>query len=121
MRLSNTAEYAFSATETLLFWAAWRAGGRWWIGSPSNPWAGVPSASATRTLPYSDYLGDAVVADNMYLSLLVETRELPVWPPWCGCECCDFCALPRELPRALDPRTSLLTGPGCSASGARRR
>ena len=36
-----------------------------------------------KTLPYTDYLGSPVVADNMYLSLLVETG-VAGWRRWSG-------------------------------------
>jgi hypothetical protein len=36
--------------------------------------AGAPGIGY-KTLPYTDYLGAPVVADNMYLSLLVENRS----------------------------------------------
>jgi O-antigen ligase len=38
----------------------------------ANPWQAALGVGY-KTLPYSDYLGGPVVADNMYLSLLVET------------------------------------------------
>ena len=37
-----------------------------------NPWHAV-FGSGYKTLPYSDFLGRPVIADNMYLSLLTET------------------------------------------------
>jgi hypothetical protein len=71
LRLSNTAVYAFSATEGLLSGrvASWRTLVDW---ISIHPWQALIGIGY-KTLPYSDYLGSAVVADNMYLSLLVET------------------------------------------------
>jgi hypothetical protein len=74
LRLSATAEYLFSATEGVLSGrvASWRMllG---WIGE--HPWQTL-TGIGYKTLPYTDYLGAPVVADNMYLSLLVETGVL---------------------------------------------
>jgi O-antigen ligase len=71
LRLSATAEYLFSATEGVLSGrvASWRTLLAW-IGS--HPWETI-FGIGYKTLPYTDYLGAPVVADNMYLSLLVET------------------------------------------------
>jgi len=71
LRLSNTAEYAFTATEGILSGrvASWRILVDW---ISAHPWQSLIGIGY-KTLPYSDYLGSAVVADNMYLSLLVET------------------------------------------------
>jgi O-Antigen ligase len=74
LRLSASAEFLFSATEGVLSGrvASWRilAG---WIGQ--HPWLTL-AGIGYKTLPYTDYLGAPVVADNMYLSLLVETGVL---------------------------------------------
>jgi hypothetical protein len=71
LRLSATAEYLFSATEGVLSGrvASWRTllG---WIGE--HPWQTIFGVGY-KTLPYTDYLGAPIVADNMYLSLLIET------------------------------------------------
>jgi hypothetical protein len=74
LRLSATAEYLFSATEGVLSGrvASWRTL-TGWIGQ--HPWQTL-SGIGYKTLPYTDYLGTPVVADNMYLSLLVETGVL---------------------------------------------
>jgi O-antigen ligase len=74
LRLSATAEYLFSATEGVLSGrvASWRTL-TGWIGQ--HPWQTLPGIGY-KTLPYTDYLGAPVVADNMYLSLLVETGIL---------------------------------------------
>ena len=71
LRLSATAEYFFSETEGLLSGrvASWRTLVDW---ISTNPWQTLIGIGY-KTLPYSDYLGAPVVADNMYLSLLVET------------------------------------------------
>ena len=70
LRLSN-AQYFFSATEGVLSGrvASWRMLAAWIAANPWNALIGV----GYKTLPYNDYLGAPVVADNMYLSLLVET------------------------------------------------
>jgi len=71
LRLANTAEYFFSATEGVLSGrlASWRLLAAWLA---ANPWQAV-FGIGYKTLPYTNYLGGPVVADNMYLSLLVET------------------------------------------------
>jgi len=71
LRLSASAEYLFSATEGVLSGrvAAWRTLVDWLAQNPFEALLGI----GYKTLPYSDYLGAPVIADNMYLSLLVET------------------------------------------------
>ncbi|HLK68489.1 MAG TPA: O-antigen ligase family protein [Bryobacteraceae bacterium] len=71
MRLSNTAEFFFTATNGVLSGrvASWRILLEWISMHPWETLIGI----GYKTLPYTDYLGSAVVADNMYLSLLVET------------------------------------------------
>jgi hypothetical protein len=71
LRLSATAEFLFSATEGVLSGrvASWRTVLAW-IGD--HPWQTMLGIGY-KTLPYTDHLGAPVVADNMYLSLLVET------------------------------------------------
>jgi len=71
LRLSATAEYLFSATEGVLSGrvASWRTLLAW---IEAHPWETI-FGIGYKTLPYTDYLGAPVVADNMYLSLLVET------------------------------------------------
>jgi O-antigen ligase len=71
LRLSASAQYLFSATEGVLSgrltsWQTLAA----WIGE--HPWRALWGIGY-KTLPYSDYVGAPLVADNMYLSLLVET------------------------------------------------
>jgi hypothetical protein len=74
LRLSASAEYLFSATEGVLSGrvASWRMLSGWIAQHPWQTLAGI----GYKTLPYTDYLGTPVVADNMYLSLLVETGVL---------------------------------------------
>ena len=71
MRLSASAEYFFSATEGVLSGRveSWRTLAAWISANPLQAVAGI----GYKTLPYSGYVGAPVVADNMYLSLLVET------------------------------------------------
>lgn len=71
LRISNSAEFFFSATEGVLSGrvASWRTLLDWVIMHPWQTLIGI----GYKTLPYTDYLGGPVVADNMYLSLLVET------------------------------------------------
>ena len=70
-RLSATAEYLFSSTEGVLSGrvASWRTLLGWIAEHPWQTLFGI----GYKTLPYTDYLGAPIVADNMYLSLLVET------------------------------------------------
>jgi hypothetical protein len=74
LRLSASAQYLFSATEGVLSGrvASWRTLADWIGRHPWQTLAGI----GYKTLPYSDHLGAPVVADNMYLSLLVETGVL---------------------------------------------
>jgi hypothetical protein len=71
LRLSASAAYFFTATEGVLSGrvASWRTLVDW---IAANPWQAL-TGIGYKTLPYTDYLGARVVADNMYLSLLVET------------------------------------------------
>jgi O-antigen ligase len=71
LRLSNTAEFFFTATEGVLSGrvSSWRTLAEW---LSANPWQAL-FGIGYKTLPYTNYLGGPVVADNMYLSLLVET------------------------------------------------
>ncbi len=70
-RLSASAEYFFSGPEGVLSGrlASWRTLGGWIAAHPWQTLFGI----GYKTLPYTDYLGAPIVADNMYLSLLVET------------------------------------------------
>jgi hypothetical protein len=71
LRLTATGEYFFSATEQVLSGrvASWRTLAAW---IAANPWQLI-FGIGYKTLPYTTYLGEPVVADNMYLSLLIET------------------------------------------------
>ena len=71
LRLSASAQYLFSATEVVFSGrvASWQTLVAW-IGE--HPWRALWGIGY-KTLPYSDYVGAPLVADNMYLSLLVET------------------------------------------------
>ena len=71
LRLSASAQYLFSSTEGVLSGrlASWQTLAAW---LSDNPWRALWGIGY-KTLPYSDYLGAPLVADNMYLSLLVET------------------------------------------------
>jgi O-antigen ligase len=71
LRLSATAEYMFSYTEGVLSGrvASWRTLLDW---IAAHPWHTI-FGTGYKTLPYTDYLGAPIVADNMYVSLLVET------------------------------------------------
>ena len=70
LRLAASAEYFFSRPDILSgrvsSWLTLAA----WI--ESHPWQTL-FGIGYKTLPYTDYLGAPIVADNMYLSLLVET------------------------------------------------
>jgi len=70
-RLSASAEFFFSETEGILSGrvASWRTLVDWTAAHPWQTLFGI----GYKTLPYTAYLGNSVVADNMYLSLLVET------------------------------------------------
>ncbi|MGA2132125.1 MAG: O-antigen ligase family protein [Bryobacteraceae bacterium] len=71
MRVATSVEYVFSETEGLLSGrvASWRAVGGFLIANPWHALFGI----GYKTLPYSNYLGRPIIADNMYLSLLAET------------------------------------------------
>jgi O-antigen ligase len=70
LRVAASAEYFFTATEGVLSGrvASWRTLVAW---METHPWE-LLSGIGYKTLPYTDYVGAPVVADNMYLSLLVE-------------------------------------------------
>jgi O-Antigen ligase len=70
-RLSASTEFFFTATEGILSGrvASWRTLVGWISLHPWQTLIGI----GYKTLPYSDYLGGPVIADNMNLSLLVET------------------------------------------------
>jgi hypothetical protein len=70
-RLSGSTVHLFSASENVLSGrvASWRTLGTFLL---ANPWH-VLFGIGYKTLPYTDIAGSPVIADNMYLSLLVET------------------------------------------------
>ena len=71
LRLSLSAEFLFSSTEGVLSGrvASWRTLLAW---MSDHPWQ-LLTGIGYKTLPYTSHLGQPVVADNMYLSLLIET------------------------------------------------
>jgi hypothetical protein len=71
IRLSFSAEYLFTRTEGVLSGrlSSWQTLAGWIAAHPWQALFGI----GYKTLPYTNYLGSPVVADNMYLSLLVET------------------------------------------------
>ena len=71
LRLSSSAEFLFTATNGVLSGRveSWRALVSWIAAHPAGALLGV----GYKTLPYTDAAGSAMVADNMYLSVLVET------------------------------------------------
>jgi O-antigen ligase len=70
-RISASVTYFFAATEGVLSGRleSWRTLGSFLLENPSHALVGV----GYKTLPYSDFVGRAVIADNAYLSALVET------------------------------------------------
>jgi hypothetical protein len=74
IRLWATFDYALSSNEVFLSGRAetWRELGRFLI---ENPWHALIGVGY-KTLPYSDFTGHPIVADNMYLSMLIETGIL---------------------------------------------
>jgi hypothetical protein len=70
-RLSSSAEFLFTSTNGVLSGRVsnWQTLGDWIAANPWQAFFGI----GYKTLPYTRYLGSPVVADNMYLSLLVET------------------------------------------------
>ncbi len=102
MRLSNTAQFFFSATEGVFSGrlASWRTLVDW---ISLHPWQALIGIGY-KTLPYTDYLGGAVIADNMYLSLLVETGIAGLAALlWLNVAILRAAA---RAARAVDPRTS---------------
>ncbi|MCU1263582.1 MAG: O-antigen polymerase [Bryobacterales bacterium] len=71
LRLQNSAIYSFSSTNGVLSGRLdnWDTIARFLIDHPWHLLAGV----GYKTLPYSDFVGAPVIADNMYLSTLAET------------------------------------------------
>jgi hypothetical protein len=70
-RLTASTEFLFTATNGVLSGrlTSWQTLGAW---IAANPWQTL-FGIGYKTLPYTSYLGQPVVADNMYISLLVET------------------------------------------------
>jgi hypothetical protein len=70
-RLSFSAIYFFDYGEALFSgrFESWRVLVRFLA---EHPWHAI-FGIGYKTLPYSDYIGQTVIADNMYLSMLVET------------------------------------------------
>jgi O-antigen ligase len=70
LRLSASAEYFFSSPEGVLSGrlSTWNSLAGWIAAHPWQTLFGI----GYKTLPYTDYLGAPVIADNMYLSVLVE-------------------------------------------------
>jgi hypothetical protein len=73
-RLSGSALYFFEYGEAIFSgrFESWRVLLQFLT---EHPWHAVLGIGY-KTLPYSDYLGQTVIADNMYLSMLVETGIL---------------------------------------------
>jgi O-antigen ligase len=71
LRLEHSALDSFSSTNGVLSGRldSWTAIARFLIDRPWHLLAGV----GYKTLPYSDFIGAPVIADNMYLSTLAET------------------------------------------------
>jgi O-antigen ligase len=71
VRLQASVTFALSSNEVVLSGRAesWRVLAQFLIDHPWHVLMGV----GYKTLPYSDFIGQRVVADNMYLSALVET------------------------------------------------
>jgi hypothetical protein len=102
LRLSGSAEFLFSATESVLSGrvASWRTLVDW---ISANPWQALVGIGY-KTLPYTDYLGAPVIGDNMYLSLLVETGIVGLAAlVWLNVAILRAAA---RAARAHDPRTS---------------
>ena len=70
-RLTASTEFLFTATNGVLSGrlTSWGTLGDWIAANPWQAFFGI----GYKTLPYTQFLGSPVVADNMYLSLLVET------------------------------------------------
>lgn len=70
-RLWVSGQYFFSATNGVLSGRldSWRLLGAFLFQQPWHAFLGI----GYKTLPYSDFIGQTAIADNMYLSLLVET------------------------------------------------
>jgi O-antigen ligase len=73
-RLSASTTYLFSGTEGVLSGrlSSWSALGAFLRENPGYALLGI----GYKTLPYSDFIGQRIVGDNMYLTMLVETGVL---------------------------------------------
>ena len=71
MRLSMSVVYFFDYTDAIFSgrFESWRLLLRFLT---AHPWQAV-FGIGYKTLPYSDYIGQRVIGDNMYLSMLIET------------------------------------------------
>jgi len=71
LRLTVSGQLFFSATEQILSGrvASWQTLLNW---TAANPWQ-LLFGIGYKTLPYTDFLGAPIVADNMYFSILIET------------------------------------------------
>lgn len=100
LRLSYTAEFLVSGTEGVLSGrvASWRTLIAWIEANPVQALVGI----GYKTLPYTDRIGTPVVADNMYLSLLVETGiaglAALLWLNW------SIVKASAQAARSLDPQ-----------------
>jgi O-antigen ligase len=104
LRLSSSAEFLLTSPEGVLSGRvqSWQTLAAW---IAANPWQTLLGIGY-KSLPYTSYVGSPVVADNMYLSILVETGVAGLaallWVNW---------AVLRAAARAArnaDPRTSFL-------------
>jgi hypothetical protein len=104
LRLSSSAEFLLTSPEGVLSGRvqSWQTLAAW---IAANPWQTLLGIGY-KSLPYTSYVGSPVVADNMYLSILVETGVAGLaallWVNW---------AVVRAAARAArnaDPRTSFL-------------
>jgi O-antigen ligase len=70
-RLSGSAIYFFDYTEAIFSgrFESWRVLANFLVQHPWHSFFGI----GYKTLPYSDYIGQTVISDNMYFSMLVET------------------------------------------------
>ena len=85
IRLSASFQYFWSSPEAILSGriASWRTLGNFLV---EHPWYSI-FGIGYKTLPYSDFIGSTVIADNMYLSLLVETGFVD-WTRFPGPQLC---------------------------------
>ncbi len=101
-RLSGSAEGLFSETAGVLSGRVetWHVLTTWIQANPWQAFFGI----GYKTLPYSEYLGSTLVADNNYLSVLVETGVLGIAALlWMCLAILRACA---RAARRADPRAS---------------